>query len=429
MGKLTRKAPVGALTETAGPKFAWMGAFIALVTSGILFYYSVVVGWGFRYFFYSLSGLLTKTADYQLLWDNYTHSLQPLFFHILALFLGCFVIYRGVAKGIEKTNTILVPALIGMILIIAVRAVTLPGASKGLAYFFTPHLSDLLHYRIWIEALTQNAWDTGAGWGLLLVYANYARKNESINANGCLTALANNGVSIIMGVIIFGAAFAFESYMGLESLTSGEASTNTGLTFIYLPTLFSSLPGGSLLQTLFATLFFLAFALGALSSMISMIQLSAKALYEMGLSHKQAILSIAFLALVFGAPSALNMAFLENQDSVWSLGLVLNGLFIAFGVIRYGVNRFRIEAVNSSNNDFKVGKIYNFMIRYLIPFQGIVLIAWYFYQSISEMQDGRWWNPFHVYSLGTIVFQWGTGILFFIFVNKWLAKKALAQKA
>ena len=96
--------------------------------------------------------------------------------------MGCFVIYKGVTKGIERTNKILMPTLFVIILIIAIRAVTLPGAWQGISYLFTPNFHDLLNYKVWLEALTQNAWDTGSGWGLLLVYAGYAHHKESVTS-------------------------------------------------------------------------------------------------------------------------------------------------------------------------------------------------------------------------------------------------------
>lgn len=424
LGKLIRKAPIGALAKTAGPKFGWMGAFIALVTTGILFYYSVVVGWGLRYFLYSVTGTLSKSTDHHALWHSYTHSLQPLFFHFVAILVGCYIIYKGITKGIERSNKILVPSLIVIIVIIAIRAVTLPGALEGVAYLFTPNFADLLNYRIWIEALTQNAWDTGAGWGLMLVYAGYTHRKDSVTVNGCLTAFGNNAISLLMGVIIFATAFSLEHQWGIQSLISGEGSTNTGLTFIYLPKLFFELPGGVGVHTTFASIFFLAFSFAALSSMISMLQLTAQVFNELGIKRNGSILLTGFLALILGAPSALSMAFFDNQDWVWSVGLIVNGLFIAFGVIRFGANRFRKQAINACPDDFKVGKVYNIIISVLVPAQGIILIGWYFYQSITQI-DTTWWNPFHVYSVGTILFQWGIALITFLILNKWIVKKSL----
>ena len=423
LGKLFRKAPIGMLAKTAGPKFGWMGAFIALVTSGILFYYSVVVGWGVRYFFFSISGALSQTTDHHALWHGYTNSFQPLFTHFIAVLVGSFIIYKGVTKGIERSNKFLVPTLIVIIIIIAIRALTLPGAWNGIVYFFTPNFADLLNYRIWIEALTQNAWDTGAGWGLMLVYAGYTHKKDSVTVNGCLTAFSNNALSIVMGITIFATAFSLEHQWGIQSLISGEGSTNTGLTFIYLPKLFYELPGGPGVHATFSAIFFLAFSFAALSSMISMLQLAAQVFSELGLFRNGAILLAGALAFILGAPSALSMKFFENQDWVWSIGLIVNGLFVSFAVICYGANRLRKEVINASPGDFKLGKIYTIAIKILVPAQGIILISWYFYQSIMQAETS-WWDPFHVYSVGTILLQWGIALITFFILNKWMVKRS-----
>lgn len=424
MGKMTRKAPIGAIAMTAGRSFGWMGAFIALVSTGIMFYYSVVTGWGFSYFFYSVTAQVTTTSNHHQLWENYIHSFSPLLFHFFAILVGCFVIYKGVVKGIERSNKILIPALMVMIIIIAIRAVSLPGAWKGIEYLFTPHLDQLLNYKVWIEALTQNAWDTGAGWGLLLVYAGYAKRKESIVINGCLTGLGNNAVSLIMGITIFSTVFALENINGVQELINGVGSTNTGLTFIYLPKLFEQLPGGPFVHLVFATIFFLAFSFAALSSLISMIQLTSQVFNELGLTRKTSIWLTGSLGLILGAPSAINMAFFDNQDWVWSVGLIISGLFFSFAIIKYGVNRYRTHAINSSPNDFKLGRFYNIFIAVLIPAQAIILLIWSFYQSI-QLDSEQWWNPLRVYSVGTVLFQWGLAILFFVLFNRWLVKRTL----
>ena len=302
LGKRTRKSPVGAIAQVAGPKFGWMGAFIALVTTGILFYYSIVVGWGFRYFFYAISGKLTGSFNHKAIWEGYTGSLQPLYFHVGAVLLGCYIIYKGIVKGIERSNKFLIPSLLLMILIIFIRAITLPGAWGGIEYMFTPHMADFLNYKIWLEALTQNAWDTGAGWGLMLVYAGYAHTKSSITVNGALAAFANNAISLIMGMTIFSTIFSLEQLYGIQELASGIGSTNTGLTFIYLPRLFTELPGGPVIHITFAAMFFLAFSFAALSSMISMIQLTSQTFNELGLKRNRAILLTGALAIILGAP-------------------------------------------------------------------------------------------------------------------------------
>lgn len=428
MGKLTRKAPVGALALCGGKRYGWMGAFISFVATGILFYYSVVVGWGISYFYFSLRGMMTPSTNFYALWDNYSHSFLPLLFHFISISIAIFVVYKGIVRGIEKSNKILMPLLFVMILLIGIRAVTLPNAVGGLNFLFTPTLSDLSNYKIWLEALTQNAWDTGAGWGLLLVYACHAHKKESITVNSCITAFGNNAISLTFGIIIFCSVFSLEQSAGIKELISGTGSSNTGLTFIFLPRLFTQLPGGFTVHLLFSALFFLSFSCAAISSLISMVQLTSQVLHELGLAKKSAILLTGAAGFLLGTPSALKMNFFENQDWVWGVGLIVSGLFIAIAIIRYGCDTFRTNAINTSPHDFKLGKFYNIFIVALIPLQAVTLIVWFFYQSITGCSAGRWWDPFLSCSAGTILMQWGLAIAIFIILNNWLVRRTLTAK-
>src|SRR5690606_30008660 len=92
--------------------------------------------------------------------------------------------------------------------VLAVRAVTLPGAEGGLAFLFTPDWGRLADSRIWLEALTQNAWDTGAGWGLALTYAIYMRRNEDTALNSFLLGFGNNSMSLLAGIMVICTVFS-----------------------------------------------------------------------------------------------------------------------------------------------------------------------------------------------------------------------------
>src|SRR5690606_20731314 len=110
--------------------------------------------------------------------------------------------------------------LLAIVLIAVVRAVTLPGAGEGLAYLFTPDLSVLARPSTWLEALTQNAWDTGAGWGLILTYAAYMQREHGVVRNAVLTGVGNNTVSILAAIMIFGTVFAT---LPATTMVDGEA--------------------------------------------------------------------------------------------------------------------------------------------------------------------------------------------------------------
>lgn len=422
IGKSSRFGPIGAISKTAGRQFGWMGAFIVIVTAGIMFYYSVVTGWCIRYFFAAVTGELFNVSDHMFFWENFSTGPQPVLFHLIAIVIGVSIVYKGIVNGVEKVNKLLVPSLIVIIFILLLRAVTLPNAIEGIKYFFTPDFEMLSDIKVWLNALTQNAWDTGAGWGLILTYAIYMKKKEDIGLNAALIGFGNNSISLIAGIIIFSTVFALSSSDAMDQITvSGPA--NTGLTFIFLPLLFSKISDSQIINTFFASIFFLALAFAATSSLISMIELSTRTIIDFGLSRKKSVIIVGCLAFLLGIPSALSTDIFANQDWVWGVGLILSGAFISFSIIRYGVDKFRTEIINGEGSDIKIGKWYNFVISFLIPFQVIVLISWWLISSATW--DPEWWNPFHVENAATCLLQWGIVLTTFIFFNKYIVKRTL----
>lgn len=420
IGKLTRRGTVGSFASTAGRRFAWMGMFVGFVAAAIMFYYSVVAGWCMRYLLMALSGRLLDVSSHEGAWTAFIDSgWQPVLFHFIAVTAGALIIQRGVVHGIEKANRFLVPALLALILVSALRAVTLPGAWQGVNYLFTPDFESLLDYKVWLQALTQNAWDTGAGWGLILTYAVYMRPKEDVPLNAALIGLGNNSVSLLAGITVFSTVFALIPDQAAEVIrTPGPA--NTGLTFIWMPQLFDRMPGG----TVFCAFFFLALTFAALSSLVSMIELSTRILMDMKMSRRRALGIVYAVTLLLGLPSALNIQFLLNQDWTWGIALMVSGAFISFAVVRYGVDRFRTSQINSEGSDIQVGRWYNFVLKYAIPAQVAVLVAWWFGQVIHA-DPQNWWNPLAVESVGTCVFQWSVAILAFLALNRVVARKTL----
>ena len=422
IGKSSRLGPLGAIAKTAGKRFGWMGAFIAFVSTAIMFYYSVVTGWTLRYFIAAVSGDLFNASDYLSYWEKFSSSSQPIIYHLISMAVVAFVIYRGISKGIESVTKFLVPSLLLILIVLLIRAVTLPNAIEGIKFFFTPDINILTDYKVWLNALTQNAWDTGAGWGLILTYAIYMRQKEDIALNAALIGFGNNSVSIIAGITIFSTVFSLSSVDAMTQISqSGPA--NTGLTFIYLPGLFAKISSSFLVNAFFASIFFLALFFAAITSLMSMVELSTRTLIDFGLKRRRAITIVAVAGFLFGIPSALSPVFFANQDWVWGVGLILSGAFIAFSIIRYGVDKFRREVINGMGSDVKIGKWYNVVIKYLIPLQVGVLISWWLISSAAW--DPEWWNPFHAENAGTCLFQWGIILVTFILLNKFLVRKTL----
>ena len=442
MGRKTRSGPVAAFVKLMGPRWAWMGAFVAFVAAAIMYYYSVVAGWTIRYLVASLTGELSN-GDPAAFWSSYTTSWWPVFTHALAIGLGVFVVARGVG-AIEKVARILMPALIVLIVVLTLRAVTLPDASGGLSYLFTVDWARLKDSNVWVQALTQNAWDTGAGWGLILCYAAYLRSHEDTALNAFILPAANNTVSLLAGIMVICTVFSvvpqlvasfatdpqvLSSYPELaQAVGAGEvltpdliqqtifASGNEGLTFIWMPHLFASIPFGRF----FMVLFFLALAFAAFTSLVAMIELATRVLRDAGMEHRRAIRVVGTAGFLLGLPSAISLRVLHNQDWVWGIALMLSGLFFAIAVIVHGIRRFREEQLNHADSDIRVGRWWDIVIAVIVPLEALILLGWWLYQA-RQGDPAGWLRPFGVENVGTILLQFGVVLVALIAANRWLS--------
>ncbi|HPB60063.1 MAG TPA: sodium-dependent transporter [Candidatus Saccharicenans sp.] len=414
MGKTTRQGTIGAFRKFVGPRSTWMGAWIGFCCIFIMFYYSVVTGWAIRYLTYGVTGVIRKGVDSEALWRQFTSSpQQTILFHFIAIGIAAFIIIGGVQKGLERANKIIVPSLIVILAILMTWVLTKPGAVQGLEYLFRPNLAGLLKAKVWLNAFTQAAWSVGAGWGLMLTYAVYMSEHDDIGANSFVIALADAGSSLLaaMGILPLVFAVSPSREMALQALQSGD----TGLTFIYLAKFFPNLPAGSIL----AGLFFLALAISALASLLSMVELAVLNLSDFGINRRKAALITAAGAFILGVPSAWKISFQENQDMVWGVGLLISGVFFAYAVYKNGINNVR-RMINESSW-IHVGKWFNVCVI-AIPIIFVVIFGWWVFQAITWYPDS-WWNPWEKLSPGTMVLQWSILIIAVVLLNKWFSEK------
>ena len=419
MGKATRRGTIGSFIKTIGPKFAWMGAWIAWVAVAIMFYYSVVMGWTIRFFVATLTSEIPTSVPGSF-WDAFNSTPQALIFHAVAVGLGVFVVSKGV-RGIEKAARFLIPSLIVLVVVLAIKALTLPGASAGLAFLFTPDFGQLGDVRIWLEALTQNAWDTGAGWGLVLSYAVYMRAREDTALNAFVIGFGNNSMSLLAGIMVLCTIFSVMPEAAGEIVGAG----NEGLTFIWVPQLFAQMPGGQF----FMALFFLALVFAAWSSLVAMIELASRILIDLGLTRRHAIIAVGSAGFLFGIPSAMRIGIFQNQDWVWGVGLMLSGFFFAFAVVKYGVTKWREKFINTGDSDVRIGAWWDWVVR-LVMVEAVVLMVWWLWAAGGgNLGSAETWTLFSPYNVGSVLIQFGIVLVVLFALNGWMVRRIQAARA
>lgn len=433
IGKKYKLGVIGSYGQIGGRKFAWGGFFITLCTLGIAFYYSVVTGWALQYLglsaknlwaFISGGNTIAKELSMNPAYlDEHWNSISSgntwtIILYIFAIIIGIVVLVKGIQNGLEKANKILIPSLFILLLIITLMSLNMENGYKGLEYMFFIDVKHFSNPTIWIEALSQSAWSTGAGWGLIMTISSYSRKREDVVLNTFIGGFGNNTASLMAGMAILPAVFALSSSEGdaIAYLQSG----NQALTFTIIPKLFSTVTGGAILSFIF----FLAFFLAAFSSLLPMLELFISNLKDMGLTRKSAALRTTIFCIVFGFPSAYSLNVFNNQDWVWGIGLIISGLLLIVAVLRYGVSKFKRDYIDT-DSDFNVPAGFFAVALIFNAFLGVILVYWWMSQGYSEYPwfnaEGNW-NVFDVYSNASIVTQWGLVIIAGLLLNRYLYK-------
>ena len=203
------------------------GCLDGLGTLAIGFEYAVVASWILKYLVLALQGTFAKTGvDTQAIWDSFmANPNEKLAYFFIIIALAFLVLYSGV-RVFELVAKVLVPSLLVLLAIVAFVALTLPGVSKGLEYMFVPKWEYFANSRTWLEALTQVAWSTGAGWGFLLTFAAYAKRKEDIALNAFTTVWGDMTAALLAGTAIGVTVFTF---LPVDKANEALGAGNSGL--------------------------------------------------------------------------------------------------------------------------------------------------------------------------------------------------------
>ena len=270
----------------------WMGFVAALL---IMSFYSGVAGWVYAYIFKAMSGEIATTdpkiagAAFGQLVSN---PVASLIWQWVVLGITGGIIMLGVAKGIEAVTRRLMPLLFLLLLILCARSLTLPGASEGLAFLFSPDFSKITP-TVLLTALGLAFFKLSIGMGTMLTYGSYFRPDQNIPATTARVMLADLSVSLLAGMAIFPAVFAF----------GFAPAAGPSLVFMTIPAVFTSMPGG----TLFMTLFFILTAVASVGAILSLLEVPVAILTErFGVGRKQASVYTILMIAALGIPASLS---------------------------------------------------------------------------------------------------------------------------
>ncbi len=382
----------------ASPYIGVLGMLVPVV---IYMYYVLIESWCLGYAWYYLTGAMAEVgAQARAAGADGEIASQPfkdfLFTFIGAqedgsayrgpglVFLGiCFLlnftlIYRGISKGIERFCLYAMPALVVCAVLVLLRVLTLPEHEgrtvlDGLGFMWNPRgvdsdaplgfLRSILNPKMWLDATGQIFFSLSVGFGIIITYSSYLKKDDDIALSSLTSAAGNQFCEVALGgLITIPAAFIF---LGLA--VSDSVGSAFSLGFLTLPMVFEQMPLGQIAGFLFFFLLFLA----AVTSSLSMLQ-PAIALLEQGLcvNRKGSVTILGFITLcgaLFVLYFSAGTKALDTFDTwVGTLCIYILALFqtILFGWV-LGPKRGLEELDRGA--EIRVPRAVGFLLRYVAP--------------------------------------------------------------
>ncbi len=370
VGRRSQKNAFAAFRDlSGGSNWKWLGMVTIIVPMVVLSYYSVIGGWSVDYLMKSVTLSFTGSVDNARMFGSLvTSTWAPLVAHTVFLLLTAVIVAYGIKGGIERFSKVMMPLLFVIVLAIAVYALTLPGAQKGVDYLFNPDFSKIDGKSV-ASALGQAFFSLSLGFGTILTYASYVSKKDNIMFQSAATAVSDLMFALIAGLAIMPAVFAF----GLSP------ESGPGLVFETLPHVFGQMPAGGFI----AILFFVALLVAAVTSSISMMEVAVSYLVEeKKISRKKACGVIFFVCWVVGALCSLSFGplsdikigdgnlfdFFDHLSSnvLMTLGSLLTVLFVGWRLKKTDVYDEFTNGGTLSRN-VRLFDVLWFLIRYVCP--------------------------------------------------------------
>ncbi|GIN62086.1 transporter [Robertmurraya siralis] len=348
-------------------KFEWLGWWQVAISFVIATYYSVIIAWALSFTVFSFD--LKWGSDTEgFLFGEYLQYSDPgtvggivpgVFIPLILVWIITLgILFKGVKKGIEVANKVMIPALVILFLIVVIRSVTLEGAAVGLEAFFKPNWSQIANPQVWVAAYGQIFFSLSIAFAIMITYSSYLPKKTDITNNAFITGFANSSVELLAGIGVFAALgfMATQAGVSIDEVVAG----GVGLAFVVFPQIINEFPA---LNGFFGSLFFICLSLAGLTSLISIVET-----FVAGVEDKFKVSRIKSVAIGGGLAALISILY----------------------ATRGGLNF--LDAADYFINQFGVA---------LAGLVEVIVVAWFLKElknirdhanNISDIRISTWWN-------------------------------------
>lgn len=370
IGRASKRGVVGSFRKLA-PGKPWVGiGYLSIVTGfTILGFYSVIAGWTARFLVEAAANNFDGQNSAQIAesFNGFIQSgWQPILYVAVFIGLCLWIVGRGVERGIEKFNKILMPSLLIILLLLAINSITLDGFSAGMEFLFTPDFSKITSQTV-LDALGQVFFTLSIGMGVMITYSSYVTKNDNLPRSKAMVAVIDTSIAVLAGIAIFPAVFTF----GIAP------SEGPSLVFLTLPNVFAQIPGGFIISIAFFAMLLIA----AVTSSISIMEMmTAYLIEEFRIKRMRAVCYISGGIFILGVISAISQIegsnisimglnafdFLDTLSS--NFLLTMGGFFTAI-FVGWVFDKQLLAKTLTSNGRYARWLVlpFRFVIRYVVP--------------------------------------------------------------
>lgn len=380
LGRKTQLSVFGAY-KSIDKRWSFVGFLAVICGFVILAFYSSVGGWVLYYFKNAVMGNL-NTKDPKVLAGIFSNMMNSpatlIVYQLIFMALTMLIVINGIKKGIEVTSKVMMPGLFILLIIIAIRSVTLEGSMEGIKFLLVPDFSKIT-LEVAKNAMAQVFFSLSIGMGVMITYGSYLDKEVNLLSTAVSIPALDTLAALIAGFATIPAVFA----LGFEV---GEGP---GLMFITLPAVFASMPLGQI----FCIAFFLMVTFAALTSSMSMLEISVSYFVdELKKDRKKSTLAVGIVIFLMGIPASLSLvqgssfyigslSFFDIYDKLSSNILLTTGAFLLSIFVAWILTtKEAVKEIELSGIRFKLAPVWSFLVKYVVPI-GVFIILFNSYKD------------------------------------------------
>lgn len=385
VGRASQKSPVKAYQQLEKPGQKWhiYGAIAMAGNYLLMMFYTVVAGWMLYYFYLTATGVFESAS---------TAQVQGLFNDMLSrpgILVGCMAIVVvvgvmvnsiGLQNGVERITKVMMLALLGIMVLLAINSVILEGGRDGLIFYLKPDLSQVSDSGIGnmvVGAMNQAFFTLSLGMGSMAIFGSYIGKEHRLFGESLHVALLDTFVALVAGLIIFPACSAF----------GVQAGSGPSLIFLTLPNIFNHLPLGRL----WGSMFFVFLTFAAFSTVLAVFENIISCGMDLtGCSRKKSCTVNVVLLFVLSLPCALGFNLLSNiqpfgagstimdlEDFVVSNIVLPTGslVYVLFCTSKFGWGWDKFTQEANTGKGLRVPRVIRPYCTYVLPAIVLVIFA------------------------------------------------------